>query len=162
MIDKWFCDWTPSERWPHYTRANAGEVLATPATPLGQTYSWENAMLQGWRDGYVRTGNIAEGEMAQVRPEAVGFFGGYFYINLSNVRMQGIRNPALTVEQLDMAFFGDHPDVPPYEPHPDDERPDLVDEINAHTGWIMTLNEWPELDQGREAVSYTHLRAHET
>ena len=53
MIDKWFCDWTPSERWPHYTRANAGEVLATPATPLGQTYSWENAMLQGWRDGYV-------------------------------------------------------------------------------------------------------------
>ena len=49
MIEKWFCDWTPSERWPHYTRANAGEVLATPATPLGQTYSWENAMLQGWR-----------------------------------------------------------------------------------------------------------------
>ena len=47
MIEKWFCDWTPSERWPHYTRANAGEVLATPATPLGQTYSWENAMLQG-------------------------------------------------------------------------------------------------------------------
>ena len=39
MIEKWFCDWTPSERWPHYTRANAGEVLATPATPLGQTYS---------------------------------------------------------------------------------------------------------------------------
>ena len=150
MIEKWFCDWTPSERWPHYTRANAGEVLATPATPLGQTYSWENAMLQGWRDGYVRTGNIAEGEMAQVRPEAVGFFGGYFYINLSNVRMQGVRNPALTVEQLDMAFFGDHPDVPPYEPHPDDDRPDLVDGINAHTGWIMSLNEWPELDQGRE------------
>ena len=94
MIEKWFCDWTPSERWPHYTRANAGEVLATPATPLGQTYSWENAMLQGWRDGYVRTGNIAEGEMADIRPEAVGFFGGYFYINLSNVRMQGVRNPA--------------------------------------------------------------------
>ena len=51
MIEKWFCDWTPRERWPHYTRANAGEVLATPAPPLGQTYSWENAMLQGWRDG---------------------------------------------------------------------------------------------------------------
>ena len=150
MIDSWICDWEPSERWPHYTRANAGEVLATPATPLGQTYSWENAMLQGWRDGYVRTGNIAEGEMADIRPEAVGFFGGYFYINLSNVRMQGVRNPALTVEQLDMAFFGDHPDVPQYEPHPEDERPDLVDAINAHTGWIMTLNEWPELDQRRE------------
>ena len=23
-------------------------------------------------------------------------------------------------------------------------------DIKAHTGWIMTLNEWPERDQGRE------------
>ena len=48
----------------------------------------------------------------------MGFFGGYMYINLANVRMQGVRNPAVTVEQLDLAFFGDHPDVPPYGPDP--------------------------------------------
>ena len=36
MDEYWFCDWEPSERWPHYTRANAGEVLAPPASPLGR------------------------------------------------------------------------------------------------------------------------------
>ena len=25
MDDRWITDWTPSERWPHYTRANAGD-----------------------------------------------------------------------------------------------------------------------------------------
>ncbi|MGI9624481.1 MAG: PEP-utilizing enzyme, partial [Acidimicrobiales bacterium] len=151
-LDRWIADWTPSERWPHYTRANAGEVLAPPATPLGQTYSFDNGMVLGWRDGYVRQGVYAEGEMSDVRPEPCGFFGGYFYINLSNVRMQGVRNPAVTVEQLDMAFFGDHPDVPPYEPHPDDERPDLEEAILAHLGWVMTATEWPEIDADRETT----------
>ena len=150
MDDRWITDWTPSERWPHYTRANAGEVLATPASPLGQTYSWDNGMVLGWRDGYVRQGLYAEGEMSDVRPEPCGFFGGYFFINLANVRMQGVRNPAVTVEQLDMAFFGDHPDVPPYVPHPDDDRPDLEPAIMEHMGWVMTTTEWPEIDEWKE------------
>ena len=45
MDEYWFCDWEPSERWPHYTRANAGEVLAPPASPLGQTFTWDNGCL---------------------------------------------------------------------------------------------------------------------
>jgi phosphohistidine swiveling domain-containing protein len=149
MQDRWITDWTPSERWPHYTRANAGEVLATPATPLGQTYSWDNGMVLGWRDGYVRQGLYSDGEMSDVRPEPGGFFGGYFFINLSNVRMQGVRNPAVTVDQLDMAFFGDHPGVPPYVAHPLDERPDLEPKIMKHMGWVMTATEWPEIEQAK-------------
>jgi phosphohistidine swiveling domain-containing protein len=149
MQDRWLTDWTPSERWPHYTRANAGEVLATPASPLGQTYSWDNGMVLGWRDGYVRQGLYADGEMSDVRPEPGGFFGGYFFINLSNVRMQGVRNPAVTVEQLDMAFFGDHPGVPPYVAHPLDDRPDLEPKILEHMGWVMTATEWPEIEQAK-------------
>jgi phosphohistidine swiveling domain-containing protein len=150
MEDRWLTDWTPSPRWPHYTRANAGEVLATPASPLGQTYSWDNGMVLGWRDGYVRQGLYAEGEMSDVRPEPCGFFGGYFFINLANVRMQGVRNPAVTVEQLDTAFFGDHPDVPPYVPHPEDSRPDLEPSIMEHMGWVMTATDWPEIDEWKE------------
>lgn len=146
MQERWFCDWTPSVRWPHYTRANAGEVLPTPASPLGQTFTWDNGMVLGWRDGYVRQGLYEEGEMADVRPEACGFFGGFFYINLSNVRMQGVRNPAVTVDQLDLAFFGGHPGVPEYVAHPDDEKPELTDKILAHMGWVMTATEWPEID----------------
>ncbi len=157
MEDRWITDWPPSERWPHYTRANAGEVLPTPASPLGQQFSWEKGMILGWRDGYVRSGNYSMEEFDEDLPETVGFFGGYFYINLANVRMQGVRSPAVTVEQLDLAFFGDHPDVPEYIPHPLDERPDLLENIGAHLGWLMTTTEWPEIDQ--EKVDTIAFRA---
>lgn len=150
MDEYWFCDWEPSERWPHYTRANAGEVLAPPASPLGQTFTWDNGTIIGWRDGYIRQGYFTEGEMSDLRPEVGGFFGGFFYINLANVRMQGVRNPAVTIEGLDLAFFGDHPDVPAYVEHPDDVNEDLTEGILAHMGWVMSVTEWPEIDEARE------------
>jgi pyruvate,water dikinase len=82
-------------------------------------------------------------------PETFGMFGGYFYLNLSSCRMQGVRNPGVTVEQLDMAFFGDHPDVPPYVPHPDDDKPHLVANIEANTAWVMARDTWPEIDDDK-------------
>ena len=151
-MDRWITDWPPSPRWPHYTRANAGEVLAPPASPLGLQFSWNRGMVPGWRDGYVRSGNYSLDEFDGDLPEVVGFFGGYLYINLSNVRMQGVRSPAVTVEQLDMAFFGGHPDVPPYEAHPADERPDLLDKIGTHLGWMMTATTFPEIDDERTST----------
>ena len=78
MEDRWFCDLEPSERWPHYTRANAGEVLAPPASPLGQTFVWDNGTFLGWRDGYIRQGYFTEGEITDARTETGGFFGGFF------------------------------------------------------------------------------------
>jgi pyruvate,water dikinase len=151
MRDRWITDWEPSERWPHYTRANAGEVLPDPASPLGATFTWEHGMVLGWRDGYVRNGPYAFDEFDPERPETIGSFGGYMYINLSNVRMQGVRNPNITVEQLDLAFFGDHPDVPPYVEHPLDDRPDLLPGILEVQAWVMSQDGWPELDeQGHE------------
>jgi rifampicin phosphotransferase len=147
MIDRWITDWPASQRWPHYTRSNAGEVMALPASPLGQQFTFDNGIVLGWRNGYVRQGSYALGEMADKLPEPCGFFGGYFYINLSNVRMQGVRSPLVTVEQLDLAFFGEHPDVPPYDPHPLDERPDLVPKIMEHVGFVMSAHSWPELDE---------------
>ena len=125
---------------------NAGEVLATPASPLGQQFVLDNGIVLGMRDGYVRQGYFLPGEMAERLPEALGFFGGYLYINLSNIRMQGVRSPVVTVEQLDLAFFGDHPDVPPYVADPRDENPDLVPGILKHIGWVMSTTSWPEID----------------
>jgi pyruvate,water dikinase len=156
-IDRWITDWPIGERFTHFTRANAGEVIATPASPLGQEYSWDHAMVLGWRDGYVRQGSYDEDEFDPDFPETCGFFGGYFYINLSNVRMQGARSPILTVEQLDLAFFGDHPDVPPYVEHPADDRPDLEAGIMAHLGWVMSTTTWPEIDEEKRVVA--ELRA---
>ena len=77
MQDTWITDWEPSERWPHYTRSNAGEVLPTPASPLGQQFCWDRAIIPGWRDGYVRQGSYSLDEFDPVMPECNGFFGGY-------------------------------------------------------------------------------------
>ena len=157
MEERWIADWPPSERWPHYTRSNAGEVLATPASPLGQQFTFDNGIAQGWRDGYVRMGSYAPGEMSDTFPEPCGFFGGYFYINLSNVRMQGVRSPMVTVEQLDLAFFGEHPDVPPYVADPRDDRPELVPQILEHLGFVMSADEWPEIDQEKAEMRALRL-----
>jgi len=157
--NRWITDWPVSERWPHYTRANAGEVLPDPASPLGQGFSWEKGMIPGWRDAYVHSGNYSPDEFDADRPEVVGFFGGYFFINLSNVRMQGVRSPAVTIEQLDLAFFGEHRDVPPYVAHPGDERSDLTQQALAHIGWMLTAQDYPEIDAFKqETISLRSAR----
>ncbi len=159
MDDRWITDWPIGPRWNHFTRANAGEVLPTPASPLGQQFTWDNGIVPGWRDGYVRQGLYDVDEFDPDFPEAAGFFGGYMYINLSNVRMQGVRNPSVTVDQLDLAFFGDHPEVPPYEEHPLDDRPDLVPKIMEHLGWVMSTSSWPEFDEEkRETIELRDTR----
>ena len=153
MQDKWVTDYTPSPRWPHYTRANAGEVMPTPASPLGQKFAWDNGIIHGAALGSTRLGLYEASEYDPNIPEVFGFFGGYFYLNLANIRMQGVRNPAVTVEQLDLVFFGDHPDVPPYVAHPDDEKPHLLPEIEAATAWVFSATEWPELHDDRATVN---------
>ena len=77
MTDRWITDWQPSVRWPHYTRANSGEVLPTPASPLGQQFTWDNGIVPGWRDGYVRGGCTKAEEYTDSPPATCGFFGGY-------------------------------------------------------------------------------------
>lgn len=152
-MDRWLTDHPPSERWPHYTRANAGEVLPTPASPLGQTYGFDNGILPGFQEGSTHTGFFEIEEYRNAPPEMCGFFGGYFYINLSNVRMQAVRNPAITIEQLDLAFFGEHPDVPPYTAHPEDEKPHLQPKADAHMAFVTTSTEWPELLDDKAAMA---------
>ena len=145
MRDTWITDWPTSQRFPHYTRANAGEVLADPVSPLGWTFGWDGGIVEGYRTGLIRCGAYEPSDFNATHPESVAIFGGYFYINLSAIRMQGARNPAATVEILDKAFFGDHPDVPTYVPHPDDDKPHLTAGIDAHMAWVVGNNGWPEL-----------------
>jgi phosphohistidine swiveling domain-containing protein len=153
MTDGYLTDWPMSERFPHYTRANAGEVMGDPVSPLGWTYGWEGAMVLGMRDGWIRGGTHEMVDFDPHHPETFGMFGGYFYLNLASCRLQGVRNPGVTVEQLDMAFFGTHPDVPPYVAHPDDEKPHLVEKIAANTAWVMSADTWPELDEDKAAAT---------
>ena len=153
MSAAWFTDHPPSERFPHYTRANAGEVLPTPASPLGQTLAFDEAILPGFQLGSIRMGSYEAEDYRDGAPEMCGFFGGHFYINLSCVRMQAVRNPAITVEQLDTAIFGARDDTPPYEPHPLDDKPHLLPIAEAHQGFVVTATEWPELLEEKERAA---------
>ena len=157
MLDRWITDWPTSERFPHYTRANAGEVLANPVSPLGWTFGWDGGIVAGYKAGLIRCGAYEDSDFDAAHPESVACFGGYFYINLSAIRMQGARNPAATVALLDTAFFGDHPDVPPYVEHPDDDKPHLLPAIQAHTDWVLSGTGWPELAEDKAAAA--ELRA---
>lgn len=153
LPERWFTDHPPSTRWPHYTRANAGEVLPSPASPLGQTFAFDAAILPGFQEGSCRTGFYEPSEYREGTPEMCGFFGSRFYINLSCVRMQAVRNPAITVEQLDVAFFGDSANTPPYEVHPDDEKPHLTPVADAHMAFVLSATEWPELLEQKDLAA---------
>ena len=42
---RWIADRVPTERFPNYTRGNAGEVMADPVSPLGWTFAWESGIV---------------------------------------------------------------------------------------------------------------------
>ncbi len=152
MREKWITDWPTSKRFPHYTRANAGEVLANPVSPLGWSYGWDGGIVAGYKAGLIRCGLYEDSDFDPEHPESVACFGGYLYINLSAIRMQGVRNPAATVEVLDIAFFGNHPDVPPYVEHPNDNKPHLLPNLERHNEWVMSGSGWPEIDEDKKAA----------
>lgn len=148
-MDRFITDWEISKRLPNYTRANAGEVLPDPASPLGWTLVFEKGLLKGWRRGFIDFGVYRESELDTAKPEVAGLFGGYFYINLSHMRLLAIRMGS-TVEAMDAAMLGAHPDVPPYEPHPDDECAECSKLIAESMGWAMTAESFPEIDADRD------------
>ena len=135
VADRWITDRAPSSRFPFYTRANAGEVLPDPASPLSWSTIWE-ASSRGWRDSQIGTGLVRPDEVDA--EEVVGCFGGYLYINASLARLFGERGPGLTAEAIDRMYFGDHPDVPPYAPEPWYADAEATERLGAWMERVLT------------------------
>ena len=153
MNEKWITDWIPSKRFPMYTRSNVGEIMPNPCSPLGWDLVWGTGGAFGWMDGHFRWGSSASDEINNDQPDFIGCFGGYIYLNMSLIRLVGERSPGLSAQQMDDILLGSHPDVIPHTPHPDDDRPELEEKIEATMGWIMTANEEPqELMEDRKKV----------
>jgi rifampicin phosphotransferase len=149
MVDSWLVDWTRHERLPFYTRANVGEVLPDPASPLGWSLVFEEGLLPGWYRGFVEFGIYGQDEFnTPPRIPMVGIFGGYFYLNLSHMRLLGLRLGA-DLDEFDAGLLGSHPDTPPYEPHPDDINPELSAKAAATIGEILGRTSFPEIDEDR-------------
>ncbi len=151
VADRWITDVEPSAKFPLYTRANAGEVLPDPCSPLAWTVVWEPGVVQGWADAQIACGTMDRDEFEMEPPEVVGHFGGYLYINGSMARLFGARGPGLTPEMIDLVYFGAHPDVTPYVAEPWHDRPANTAKLAAWMGKVMTTPDLPELidDQGR-------------
>ncbi len=151
LPDRWLTDWERSGRMPFYTRANAGEVLADPASPLGWTLVFEKGLLPGWLRGLVEFGIYREGELPMERPPVAGLFGGYFYINLSHCRVVAIRM-GMTVEAFDAALLGSAAAAPPYQPHPDDPCEQCSAKVAQTIGEILAASRFPQIDADLDRV----------
>ena len=143
VADRWITDLEPSQKFPVYTRANAGEVLPDPASPLAWTLVWEPSVVEGWADANVSAGTVVRTEFTSVPPEVVGLFGGYLYINGSLARLFGVRGPGLTAEMIDFVYFGEHLDVPKYVHEDWHDDPAATEKLGAWMGEVLTAADLP-------------------
>ena len=149
--DRWIIDRVPTERFPDYTRANAGEVLADPVTPLGWTFCWESGVVLGCREGFAAFGVYDADEYGDP-PECFGLFGGYFYNSLTQGRLLGVRMPGASPEQIDKAYFDERPDVPPYVPKPWHESERHAQKLTETAEYVLSTDKHqPVLDQQETA-----------
>jgi len=146
-IDTWITDTEISTRFPYYTRANADEVGPEPFSPLGWSLGWARGCIPGVANGFVAFGVVEPDEFAVDPPEVFGNWGGYFYNQLSLPRVMGVRMPGASPEAIDLAYFGDHPGVPPYTPHPDDENEARSAKLADTMGWAMSTTDFPAQEE---------------
>ena len=81
----WVVDNEPSQRYPIYTRGNVGEVFPEAVAPLSWTLAGIPAAEPGWRDALVRFGAFDLDEFEADNLNALGVFGGYCYLNVSDL-----------------------------------------------------------------------------
>jgi len=158
-METWITDTEISERFTWYTRANADEVGPDPFSPLGWSLGWNKGCVPGVAQGFVDFGVIDADELTLDPPEVFGNWGGYFYNQLSLPRVMGARMPGATPAAIDQAYFGDHPGVPVYEPHPDDESPAHEAKLGETMGWAMSTNSFPAQEEmSAQAKAAVHGR----
>ena len=153
----WITDTEISTRFPYYTRANADEVGPDPFSPLGWSLGWMKGCIPGVAGGFVSFGVLGWEEFAVDPPEVFGNWGGYFYNQLSLPRTMGCRMPGASPEAIDQAYFGDHPGVPPYTPHPNDDNKAAAAKLGETMAWAMTTDSFDRQDaaaaMARQAVA---------
>jgi len=119
MGTSWIIEGQVDPRWPVNTRGNVGEVFPEVLTPLSYRLGVIFAE-KAWRDAYAELGVARKGDFSGDDPVIVGLYGGYAYLNLSYLRILGVRAPGSSPQAIDVAFFGEG-DPPPYVPRKGDK-----------------------------------------
>jgi pyruvate,water dikinase len=144
-------------RYRFWTRANVGEVLSEPTSPLGWDAVWEGATVAGWRDLFIRRLGMQEHELDERRAEMIGVFGGYAYMGAGFFRVWAGRTPGMTPTDFDNIYFDNHPDVPPYEFEDWHTNPHTTEVMNAYIAWATGDMDNSDLEADR--VESLELRA---
>src|SRR3989440_326895 len=136
-VASWILNDTPSKAFPLYSRANVGEVFPAPISPLNATTGFLANLEPGWRAAYVACG-VWDHDVydAHVEHNPIACFGGYLFINMSLMRLFGVRVPGFSPEAVDAQYFGDMPGIPSYE---SEARPfDVSEEWSGRAGaWLV-------------------------
>ncbi|HEX3611476.1 MAG TPA: PEP-utilizing enzyme [Sporichthyaceae bacterium] len=107
---------TASTVFPLTSRANVGEIFPDPITPLNASTGFFSNLEVGWRDAFVATGAWNHDLYdPTVESNPIACFSGYIYINMSLMRLFGVRVPGFSPEAVDLQYFGDMPGIPSYE-----------------------------------------------
>ena len=155
-MNDWILNDTPSKVFPLYSRANVGEVFPDPITPLNATCGFLANLEPGWRDAYVAC-QVWDNDIydEHVEHNPIACFGGYLFINMSLMRLFGVRVPGFSPEAVDLQYFGDMPGIPSYE----SERRDFDESAEWSEragGWLLSdvlaATSLAELDAQRAEV----------
>jgi pyruvate,water dikinase len=137
-VNDWILNDTPSKVFPLYSRANVGEVFPDPITPLNATAGFLANLEPGWRDAYVSC-QVWDHDIYDetVEHNPIVCFGGYLFINMSLMRLFGVRVPGFSPEAVDLQYFGDMPGIPSYESErrPFDDSPEWSERAG---GWLLS------------------------
>ena len=115
----WIVEGKIDPRWPINTRGNIGEVFPEVLTPLSYTLG-VLAAETGWRDAYRQIGILQRNDFKNDDPVIIGLYAGYGYLNISYMRMIGVRAPGSSPEAIDATVIGEG-NPPPYVPRKGDK-----------------------------------------
>ena len=120
--------------------------------PAAWDLTWgKGGAVAGWRQCAVDRLGVEDHELHPDpdRCDFIGIIGGYAYLGATWIRVWAERTPGMTAADIDAAYFGDHPDVPPYEPEPWHENPHTTEVMTGWLGWVMGTLDQSELEEQR-------------
>ncbi len=120
MGTHWIVEGKVDPRWPINTRGNIGEVFPEVLTKL----SYEIGVVpaeRGWRESYRELGILQPGDFSSDDPIIIGLYGGYGYLNMSFLRIMGVRAPGSSAAAIDTSLFGES-NAPAYVPQKGDRN----------------------------------------
>jgi len=113
MSEHWLVEGSIDPRWPINTRGNIGEVFPEVLTQLSYYLAVRPAEA-GWRQAFEKMGIYNKNDFDGDEPVIIGCYGGYGYLNISYLRIVGVRAPGSSPDAIDVSLFGEA-NTPPYE-----------------------------------------------